>query len=191
VNASSVTQRYVAVGSGTPDGARYENLPIGLLRPNGTFLDDLRRDARLITDPELDLLLRPGGPANWRSRMVAGYLIALDRRARYRDTVRDLLLATEVVYSGESYCFALVAFGTHRDAEILAEYLDRYLSRTDLRYDQACALGALRFLDGRLGTAHAARYLADGSWDRWARVYPNTSDPAREQAAFETLHALL
>ncbi|MFI7157291.1 DUF6000 family protein [Micromonospora chalcea] len=39
----------------------------------------------------------------------------------------------------------------------LTAYLDRYLPRLDLRYDQDWALGALRCVDLRLGTSHADR----------------------------------
>lgn len=53
-------------------------------------------------------------------------------------------------------------------ASLLAAYLDRYLRRPDLYYDQAPALGALLHLDMKLGADHAARFLAPaGLWQQW------------------------
>ncbi|APU44581.1 hypothetical protein BSL84_21625 [Streptomyces sp. TN58] len=97
-------------------------------------------------------------------------MIGVDRRERFREHIGDLLLASEVCYSGSAYCFALARFGTHADAGILATYLDRYLPRTDLHYDQPTALGALLRLDAHLDTHHADRFTEpDGLWDEWVK----------------------
>ncbi|AWE54745.1 hypothetical protein DC008_22500 [Streptomyces nigra] len=110
----------------------------------------------------------------WRSRLTAAWLIGVDRRDRFRERIGDLLLASEVGFSGGAYCFALARFGTHADAEILAAYLDHYLPRTDLRYDQHAALGALLRLDAHLGTHHADRFTRpDGLWDQWVDALPH------------------
>ncbi|MGW3655844.1 DUF6000 family protein [Streptomyces sp. NPDC005151] len=91
--------------------------------------------------------------------------------------VGDLLLASEVCFSGGVYCFALARFGTHADAEILTAYLDHYLPRTDLRYDQPAALGALLRLDAQLGTHHADRFTEpDGLWDQWVQALAHLQD---------------
>ena len=69
--------------------------------------------------------------------------------------------------------FALAAFSTSHDAELLLTYLDRYLPQIDLRYDQPWALGALLHLDTQLGTHHADRLLTpDGLWHRWNARFP-------------------
>ncbi|MGW0543634.1 DUF6000 family protein [Streptomyces griseoincarnatus] len=53
----------------------------------------------------------------------------------------------------------------------LTAYLDHYLPRTDLRYDQPAALGALLRLDTQLGTHHADRFTQpDGPWDQWVNA---------------------
>ncbi|MFJ3087450.1 DUF6000 family protein [Streptomyces sp. NPDC086838] len=127
--------------------ARYLVLKSGrFLRPEWShgerFARQLIDDAATITDAELEALLG----YEWRSRLTAAWLIGVDRRDRFRERVGDLLLASEVCFSGSAYCFALARFGTHADAEILTAYLDRYLPRIDLRYDQPAALGALPHL---------------------------------------------
>ena len=179
VGYSYVIERYAArKNSGH---ARYLVLKNGrFLRPEWPhgerFAHHLIDDAATITDAELEALLG----YEWRSRLTAAWLIGIDRRERFRKRIGDLLLASEVCFSGSAYCFALARFGTHADAEILTAYLDRYLPRTDLRYDQPAALGALLRLDAHLGTHHADRFTQPGGlWDQWVDALPHLrGDPA-------------
>ncbi|MFF4883772.1 DUF6000 family protein [Streptomyces nigra] len=173
VGYGHVIERYAArKDSGR---ARYLVLKSGrFLRPEWphgeSFAHHLIDDAATITDAELEALLG----YEWRSRLTAAWLIGVDRRDRFRERIGDLLLASEVCFSGSAYCFALARFGTHADAEILTAYLDHYLPRTDLRYDQHAALGALLRLDARLGTHHADRFTRpDGLWDQWVDALPH------------------
>lgn len=158
--------------------ARYLVLKSGrFLRPEWPhgerFAHHLIDDAATITDAELEALLG----YEWRSRLTAAWLIGVDRRNRFRERIGDLLLASEVCFSGSAYCFALARFGTHADAEILTAYLDHYLPRTDLRYDQPAALGALLRLDAYLGTHHADRFTQpDGLWDQWVNALAHLCD---------------
>ncbi|MEV8330450.1 DUF6000 family protein [Streptomyces niveus] len=134
------------------------------------FAHHLIDDSATITDAELEALLG----YEWRSRLTAAWLIGVGRRATFRERIGDLLMASEFCFSGSAYCFALARFGTHADAEILTAYLDRYLPRTDLRYDQPAALGAFLRLDAHLGTDHADRFTQpDGPWDQWVNALAN------------------
>ncbi|MFE0985874.1 DUF6000 family protein [Streptomyces rochei] len=158
--------------------ARYLVLKSGrFLRPEWPhgerFPHHLIDDAATITDAELEALLG----YEWRSRLTAAWLIGVDRRERFRERIGDLLRASEVCFSGSAYCFALARFGTHADAEILTAYLDHYLPRTDLRYDQPAALGALLHLDAHLGTNHADRFTQpDGLWEQWVNALAHLRD---------------
>ncbi|MFD8205871.1 DUF6000 family protein [Streptomyces sp. NPDC059695] len=167
IGMGHVVRRYVkATYWGRP---RYLEIGSALYaRPEGPgrrrFVRRILRDALAISDAELDALLG----YEWRSRLTAAWLIGVDRRASYRERIGALLLDSEVCFAGTGYCFALARFGSHADAEILVDYLDRYLARLDLDYDQAAALGALLRLDAELGTAYADRIVApDGPWDTW------------------------
>ncbi|MGW1183255.1 DUF6000 family protein [Streptomyces drozdowiczii] len=171
-----VIERYAArKDSGN---ARYLVLKSGrFLRPEWPhgerFAHHLIDDAATITDAELEALLG----YEWRSRLTAAWLIGVDRRERFRERIGDLLLASEVCFSGSACCFALARFGTHADAEILTTYLDHYLPRTDLRYDQPAALGALLRLDAHLGTHHADRFTQpDSLWDQWVNALNHLRD---------------
>ncbi|MGW1843520.1 DUF6000 family protein [Streptomyces sp. NPDC001966] len=165
-----VIERYVTRKDS--DRPRYRDLKSGrALQPGWPHAERFARhlidDAATITDAELEALLG----YEWRSRLTAGWLIGVGRRATFRERIGDLLLASEFCFSGGAYCFALARFGTHADAEILTAYLDHYLPRTDLRYDQPAALGALLHLDARLGTHHADRFTEpDGLWDQWVNA---------------------
>jgi hypothetical protein len=124
------------------------------------FRNALLRDARKISDEDLDRLLFCG----WWPRLTAAWPIGIDRRQRYRPTLGDLLMESAGPYAGGGYFFALARFGRNEDADILAAYLDRYLPRTDCFYDQGAAMGALLYLDERLGTHQADRFINSSLW---------------------------
>jgi hypothetical protein len=131
-----------------------------------SFLRALIEDAQHITDHELGVLL----DCEWRSRITAAWLIGISRREQFRERLGEMLLASELVYAGQGYCFALSRLGTAQDAEILTSYLDHYLPRDDCQYDQPWALGALLHVDGVRGTSRAEPYLQlEGLWQRWAK----------------------
>ncbi|MFD9944671.1 DUF6000 family protein [Nonomuraea sp. NPDC059023] len=166
---TATIQRYVMPGRGSV--RRYLKLLGGFLylpdREAIHFGRALARDARRITDAELEFLLS----AEWRTRLTAAWLIGLDRRTQFREHLGRLLLESELVYAGRGYCFALARFAEPRDTEILTAYLDYYLPRLDCHYDQNDALGALLHLDAR----HAAPYLTpNGLWSQstWRDMDP-------------------
>ncbi|MEW2506694.1 MULTISPECIES: DUF6000 family protein [unclassified Amycolatopsis] len=168
---NAVVEKYV-----TP-GRRYFHLA------NTCFLSDpaqretlgrtLAQDALRITDDELELLLG----YEWRAQLTASWLIAFARRVAHRDRIGELLLANERIYAGRGFCFALARFGADEDARLLVEYLRAFLPSTD-RGEQDSALGALAYLDARLGTGHSAPFLGEnGAWARWLRTTSPLADP--------------
>lgn len=167
VELITAIRRYVTAGDG--EIKRY----LGLLGGNFVrmgeadrtmFLHDLVDAAHEITEKELRVLLE----SEWRSRLTAAWLIGVDRREHFRDQLAELLIASELIYSGEGYCLALARFGTDQDAAALLAYLDHYLARPDCVYNQDWALGALLHIDQVRGTDHASAYLApDGPWEQW------------------------
>ncbi|MEU6606566.1 DUF6000 family protein [Streptomyces shenzhenensis] len=172
----ALVRRYV-----TPE-RRYLKLSGSLLRMRSPeydrFVRDLSEDAGLITAQEIATLLEGG----WRERRTATWLAAVSRRTEFRARLGELLLASEVCCAGLAYCVALASFGTPRDADLLAAYLDRYLRRPDLAYDQTVAMGALVFIDQNFGGDQAARFLGSGGlWQQWlqdASHMQRTTDPA-------------
>ncbi|MEU1484199.1 DUF6000 family protein [Streptomyces sp. NPDC005752] len=160
---------------------RYLKLGGSMLRTRGPeydrFVRDLRHDAGLITAGEIATLLEGG----WRERRTAAWLVAVSRRTEFRERLGELLLASEVCCVGPAYSVSLASFGTAHDADLLAAYLDRFLRRPDLAYDQTMAMGALQFIDLDLGGDQADRFLGPGGlWQQWlqdaAHMRPHT-DP--------------
>ncbi|KZB84241.1 DUF6000 family protein [Amycolatopsis regifaucium] len=146
------------------------------------FLRELAEDARRVTDDELEALFE----ADWRPRLTAAWLVGVDRRAAWRDRIREPFLASDFVFAGQGYCFALARFGTFADAELLVSYLDHYLARPELRYDQEWALAALHHIDADLRTAYTSRYLRPGGlWESWSAA--NSTDLPFHKMWFDLL----
>jgi hypothetical protein len=123
------------------------------------------------TDIDVPLVRRLLTYANWRPRSVAAAFATLRMDTDITDHLGRLLLRSDVCFAGTIYCFALARFNTERSIGYVREYLDYYLTRADLWYDQAQAMAALHYVDARNGTAYA-RGLLDG----WRRFVANKSE---------------
>ncbi|MEU9337053.1 DUF6000 family protein [Streptomyces sp. NPDC048290] len=172
----ALVRRYV-----TPE-RRYLKLGGGLLNMQGPeydrFVRRLGEDAGVITSDEIATLLEGG----WRERRTAAWLVAVSRRTEFRERLGELLLDSEVCCVGLAYSVALAGFGADRDAELLAAYLDRYLRRPDLGYDQAVVMGALQVVESNPGGGRTGRFQGpEGLWQRWLQDAPHMRagpDPA-------------
>ncbi|WSI68095.1 DUF6000 family protein [Streptomyces sp. NBC_01336] len=148
------------------------------------FMRDLCADAGLITAGEIATLLEGG----WRERRTAAWLVAVSRRTEFRERLGELLLASEVCCVGLGYSVALASFGTARDADLLAAYLDRYLRRPDLAYDQPVVMGALQFIDLNIEGGQADRFREPGGlWQQWLQGAPHIQDDSDPTPSFLSL----
>jgi hypothetical protein len=102
--------------------------------------------ARTISDEEILKLLRT---PEWRGRLVAGWCIGLSGRTHFVDEIAELLLASELGYSGQGYCVALGLIGDEKSRMYLRDYLRKYLPLNGRWYDQLWAIGALAKLEGK------------------------------------------
>ncbi|QFU90254.1 DUF6000 family protein [Amycolatopsis sp. YIM 10] len=176
-----VYERFV-VGDG--ERPRYGQLLhanfIGLGPKREEFVRSLIEAAGQITDEELARLL----DEDWRAKITAAWLIGVGRRAGFRQRIGELLLESEYVFAGQGYCYALARLATTADAAVLATYLDRYLARPDLRYDQEWALVALRRVDAALGQRYATQFTwPGGPWHAWAAANRAEKEDGRELVA--------
>ncbi len=108
---------------------------------------------------------------DWRPKAVGAYLVAIERHESQRELVGRLLLRSDVCCCGDAFCLALARLGGEESARVLRDYLDHYLSRPDLAFDQAAALAALTSLDAREGSLHARDYEA--RWSHYAASRPS------------------
>ncbi|MFB7672843.1 DUF6000 family protein [Kitasatospora purpeofusca] len=165
-------------------GRRYLRLGGSSLRLSGPerelFMRELAQAAAEITPAELGILFEGG----WRERKTASWLVAVAGRTEFRSPIGELLLASGGHYSG-SYCITLATFGTSADADLICRYLDRYLPRPELIWDQTFALSTLLHLDAVLGAERASRYLAPGGlWQQWTDA---TSNPVRDPQEYRQI----
>jgi len=166
-------------------GRRYLRLGGNVLRLRGPerelFERELVQAARDITPAELGILFQGG----WRECRTASWLVVVAGRTEFRSRIGELLLASGGPYAGAAYCVTLATFGESADADLVCRYLDHYLLRPDLGYDQGIALGTLLHLDAALGTERASRYLAAGGlWQQWSDATPGRAQDPQEYRQF-------
>lgn len=106
----------------------------------------------------IDIVRKLLGDLNWRTRITAAYFAAIKNFYELEEDIGKHLLKSEVCYAGRGYCLALAVFASNNSKEYLQKYLDYYLDRKDLWYDQAEAYCALEYLD---------RDLTDKLADKW------------------------
>lgn len=98
---------------------------------------------------------------DWRPRSVAAYLVAVSGEASFTTQIGRLLLRSDVCYAGAVYCLTLASLNSAESIAFLEEYLNYYLKRNDLWFDQARAMAALCYLDSANGTCRADRFQED------------------------------
>lgn len=138
------------------------------LQDEEKLIEVLRPQRDEITAPLIGELL---SIYNWRPRIVGAYLAAIVCESSLLDQVGRLLLRSDVCYAGGGYCLALARFGGDDARDYLTRYLDYYLTRGDLWFEQCEALAALVYLDELEGTSVATRY-AD-FWQEFVKDKPN------------------
>jgi hypothetical protein len=163
---------------------------LGLAEPERTgFLRILGRDAYAVDEADLAVMLSTS--SGWRERLTAAWMAGIASRTVFRERLGELLLASTQCYAGQGYCFALACFATTDDAELLRAYLDKYLRRPDLAYDQDWAMSALLHIDATLGTRFAAPYLTpDGLWFQWSKAEDPRASVDRGSERFAALASL-
>jgi hypothetical protein len=108
---------------------------------------------------------------NWRPRIAAAYFAAIERFSELEEHIGRLLLRSDVCYSGQGYALALAAFNTPGSITFLKKYLDHYLTRKDLWFEQPDVMAALSYTDALNGTSIFEDYLP--SWQSFVSDKPN------------------
>ncbi len=118
-----------------------------------------------------EILLKMLGEFGWRQRIAGAYFAAISKHQEVEDIIGTHLLKSEVCYAGTGYCLALASFETATAQKYLIRYLEYYLQRVDLDFDQSSALGALAFLDPLLGSSHLSELRP--AYDVWQAQRPH------------------
>ena len=105
---------------------------------------------------------------NWRPRIVGAYLVALRNMPGLTDLVGKLLLRSDLSDVGYGYCLALARLNTAGARKYLTDYLDYYLTKPELWFDQGAAMAAIAHLDATNGTR-----VSEGLMDKWLAFVSN------------------
>ena len=84
---------------------------------------------------------------NWRMKIAGTYFAILKDFKEFESAIGNHLLRSEVCYAGHGYSVALAIFATEKSKTYLTTYLDYYLTKKDLWFDQNVAMSALYWLD--------------------------------------------
>ena len=114
------------------------------------LIDELGKIKNEFTKDVVKKLL---GDFNWRTRQTGAYFAAINDFKEFEDTIGTLLLKSEVTYAGTMYALVLASFNSKTGREYLTTYLDYYLTKLDLFFDQKQVLTAVKCLDEINGTS--------------------------------------
>jgi hypothetical protein len=108
------------------------------------------------------------GDFNWRTRQTGAFFSAITNQTQFIDIIGTHLLKSEVCYAGTVYCKVVAHFNSEKCVEYLNLYLDYYLIKPDLWFDQRSALEAIVYLDKVNSTNHFERHF-----DNWMKFLNN------------------
>lgn len=106
-----------------------------------------------------DVTLMLLGDFNWRTRIVGAYLSALKNYENQIHIIGVHLLKSEVCYAGDLYALVLAYYNTPETIEYLHKYLEYYLQKPELYFDQEAVLEAVAYLDVINKTNNLSKYL--------------------------------
>jgi hypothetical protein len=99
------------------------------------------------------------GDFNWRTRTVGAYLSAIKNYDHQIDLIGVHLLKSEVCYAGDLYAMILAYYNQPKTVEYLNQYLDYYLQKPELYFDQEAVLEAVAYLDTVNHTNNLSKHL--------------------------------
>ncbi|WP_294293194.1 DUF6000 family protein [uncultured Chryseobacterium sp.] len=121
-----------------------------------SWVDYLIKHKEDITE---DITLALLGDFNWRTRTVGAYLSALKGYRHQVDLIGTHLLKSEVCYAGDLYAVVLAYYNEPETVAYLNSYLDYYLQKPELYFDQEAVLETIAYLDTFNNTTHLSRHL--------------------------------
>jgi hypothetical protein len=99
------------------------------------------------------------GDFDWRTRSTGSYFAGIKNAVQFQEIIGIHLLKSEVCYAGSEYAITLALFNTERSVYYLNLYLEYYLTKSELYFDQGSAITALKYLDEINNTNHREKHL--------------------------------
>lgn len=130
----------------------------------GAYSNSACIDAIKQAKPEIttDICLSLLGDFNWRTRKVGAYFAAVKGYSELIEIIGTHLLKSEVCCVGHVYALTLAFFNNEQCIQYLNKYLDYYLTRPALYFDQKMVLEAVLYLDKQNGTNNFS--LHEANW---------------------------
>lgn len=110
------------------------------------------------TEIDTDIVKKIIGQNNWRERIVGAFFCAIEDLTEFEDIIGVHFLKSELVHQGKGFALALASFNSKKSIDYLKKYLDYYLTRKDLKYEQNYAMSALKWIDERTKSEHTKEY---------------------------------
>lgn len=123
-----------------------------------------------ITD---EIIFKNLGDFNWRPKATGAFFAAVQGATHFTDVIGTHLLKSEVCCSGSQYARTLASFNTDKSIEYLNRYLEYYLTRIDLVFDQVSVMTALVYLDEENQTNEKAKHAV-----KWQAYIKESSEKA-------------
>ncbi|WP_378172579.1 DUF6000 family protein [Aquimarina sp. SS2-1] len=120
------------------------------------FLSDY---SKIRPELNLDIVKQLLGDFNWRTRITGAYFASIENYVELEEIIGVHLLKSQVCYAGGGYCLAMATFNTDKSYQYIKKYLDYYLTRKDLTFEQQEAMATLNWLDNANGTREMENYL--------------------------------
>ena len=129
-----------------------------------SFNEKVRKALLVLDDESIQRLLSGDG----REQITGSWFCGLKGWSQYADEIGAKLVESKMTYAGQGHCFALACFANDKSVKYLTEYLNIYLPRTNLHYDQAWVMPALLWVDKQNNTNNASQYLDSGGlWEKF------------------------
>jgi hypothetical protein len=135
--------------------------------------DQMRRFAESAAHLDSSILGSLLAEADWRPRVVGAAYVAAVRAHEHTELMGRLLLRSDVCFAGHAYCVAFAVLNRPECIGFLGQYLDYYLSKPQLQFDQGSALAAVIYLDEINGTDLASPRMQQ--WEVFVQDKPHWS----------------
>jgi hypothetical protein len=112
-----------------------------------------------------NIILQNLGDFDWRTRSTGSYFAGMKRAVQFQEIIGIHLLKSEVCYAGSEYAITLASFNTERSVYYLNLYLEYYLTKPELYFDQDSVITALKYLDEINNTNHTEKHLRN--WEHF------------------------
>lgn len=135
---------------------------------SGFWIEDIKRLKSEITEEVTSVLL---GDFNWRTRTIGAYLSAIKNYESQIDIIGVHFLKSEVCYAGDLYALIFAFYNNQKTVNYLNQYLDYYLRKPQLYFDQEQVMETVVYLDSINGTNNFTKHLT-----QWEKMLANRNE---------------